>query len=72
MDTPPHGHGSIDSKKILEFFEKLSFPAEKHDLQKQAEEHGADDYIMDVLSELPNYEYDSPADALSRVNEMHG
>ncbi len=46
----------------------MSYPASREDLMKAAEANGADEGISSFLEQLPDQEYQTPAD----VNEAFG
>lgn len=54
----------IDVQKALG---GVDYPAKKDDLVSNAEKSGADDSVLDALRNIPDKEYDSPADVSKAV-----
>ncbi|GAB3532299.1 hypothetical protein GCM10027403_04330 [Arthrobacter tecti] len=55
----------IDIQKALG---GVDYPARKDDLISNAEQSGADDSVVSALRNLPDKEYDSPADISKAVS----
>jgi hypothetical protein len=67
-----HDHSSIDNRILLDFLDWAPFPSVKKELIDFAHKVKADEYILNILDELPNIGFDSPADVASHINRMHG
>jgi hypothetical protein len=51
---------NVNPIQLQKFLGGVDYPASKDDLLKKAEEHGADDEVMEALRALPDQEYDAP------------
>ena len=48
----------------------LDYPAQKEDIVKTAQGHGADDEMIDILSKLSDQEFETPAAISKAVGEL--
>ncbi len=48
----------------------VDYPASKQDLISHAEQQGADDKALSVLQQLPDEEYETPADVSKAVGAI--
>jgi hypothetical protein len=48
----------------------IDFPAKKKDLIKHAQQHGADQQVLETLKELPEEEFRTPIDVTKAIGEM--
>ncbi|WP_323958716.1 DUF2795 domain-containing protein [Arthrobacter sp. JZ12] len=55
----------IDIQKALG---GISYPASREDLVNNAENSGADDSVLEALRNIPDQEYESPADVSKAVS----
>ncbi|WP_431018433.1 DUF2795 domain-containing protein [Burkholderia gladioli] len=63
------GHASpIDVQRALK---GVDYPAVKADLVKHAREGQADDAVVDLLTRIPDREYDTPASVSKEVGKLH-
>ena len=50
----------VNPVQVEKYLKGVDYPARKQDLIKTAEKNGADKTIRDVLSRMPDQEYDGP------------
>ena len=50
----------VNPIQLQKFLGGVDYPASKDDLLKKAEEHGADEEVLQALRDLPDREYDAP------------
>ena len=48
----------------------IDFPAKKEDLVKHAQQHGADQQVIETIKELPEEEFRSPIDVTKAIGEL--
>ena len=53
---------AINPIQIQKFLKGVNYPASKSDLLQNAEQQGADEDVRTALEQLPDEEYESPAD----------
>jgi hypothetical protein len=53
---------AINPIQIQKFLKGVNYPASKSDLLENAEQQGADEDARTALEQLPDEEYESPAD----------
>jgi hypothetical protein len=54
---------------ISQFLERVSYPAAKEDLIDYATDLGAEDVVIEMLEQLPDTTYNTPADVRQALNE---
>lgn len=52
----------VSAAKIQVYLKGIDYPADKNELIDHAEENGAPDQVMDILRQLADKQYTSPAD----------
>lgn len=69
MATPQQkgGRASMESEKVSAakiqvYLKGIDYPVDKNELVDHAEENGAPDQVMDILRQLADKQYTSPAD----------
>jgi hypothetical protein len=48
----------------------IDFPAKKQDLVNHAQQHGADERVLETLKDLPRDEFHNAADVTRAIGEM--
>ncbi|WP_066520210.1 DUF2795 domain-containing protein [Curtobacterium ammoniigenes] len=48
----------------------VDYPASKDDLVSTAEQHGADDAVLDALRRIPDGEYDAPTAVSEAIGDL--
>ena len=56
--------------QIEKFLKGADYPASKADLLKRAQQNGADDQVRATLEQLPDQQFDSPADVSKAVGAI--
>lgn len=56
--------------QIQKFLKGVDYPASKQDLVKHAEENGADDNVCSVLEQLPDQDYETPAEVSKAISDI--
>ena len=61
---------AINPIQIQKFLKGVDYPASKSDLLKNAEREGADEDVRVALEQLPDEEYESPADVSEALGKI--
>ena len=56
--------------QIQKYLKGVGYPASKDDLIFHAEEQGADDEVLDLLEQLPDQEYETPAEVSKAIGDL--
>lgn len=56
--------------QVEKFLKGLDYPVSKKDLIKYAQQHGADQNVLAVLSRLPDQTYDGPVGVSKAIGEI--
>lgn len=48
----------------------MNYPASKQDLIQHAQKHGADDNAMSVFEQIPDEDYETPADVSKAIGDI--
>lgn len=56
--------------QVEKFLKGLDYPVKKADLVKYAEQHGADENARNVLSRIPDREYEGPAGVSKAIGQI--
>jgi Protein of unknown function (DUF2795) len=54
---------------VQKFMGGLDYPASKDDLVKRPEQEGADQEVRSILEQLPDQNYETPADVSKAIGE---
>ncbi len=60
----------VNPIQIEKFLKGIDYPAKKADLIKRAEQNGADEQVLSTLQQLPDQQFDSPADVSKAVGAI--
>ena len=60
----------VNPIQIEKFLKGIDYPAKKADLIKRAEQNGADEQVRATLQQLPDQQFDSPADVSKAVGAI--
>ncbi len=60
----------VNPIQIEKFLKGIDYPAKKADLIKRAEQNGADEQVRATLQQLPEQQFDSPADVSKAVGAI--
>jgi hypothetical protein len=55
---------------MQKFLKGVDYPASKEDLLESAERNGADDDVRTTLEQLPDEEYETPADVSQALGKI--
>lgn len=61
---------AIRPTEIQEHLAGLDYPADRSDIVSHARGKGASDEILDILEEVDDRTYDSPADLMKSIGEQ--
>ncbi|NJK78511.1 MAG: DUF2795 domain-containing protein [Chloroflexaceae bacterium] len=61
---------SINPIQLQKFLKGMDYPASKQELIDQARQNGADDNVLNTLQQLPDEEYQTPADVSQAVGKI--
>lgn len=56
--------------EIQKHLKGMDYPAQKQDLVDHAEQHGANEEIRSLLEQLPEQEYETPADVNKAIGKL--
>jgi hypothetical protein len=59
-----------DMNLVNEYIDDLPYPATKDDIVEFARSQGADMDVTDTLDQLPNQDYETPADVEAALGEL--
>jgi len=60
----------VNPVQVQKFLGGLDYPASKQDLVKRAEQEGADDNARSTLKQLPDEDYETPADVSEAIGKV--
>ena len=60
----------VNPVQVEKFLKGLDYPASKADLIKYAQQHGADENVLAVLSRLPDKIYEGPVGVSKAIGEI--
>jgi hypothetical protein len=60
----------INPIQLQKHLKGADYPASKQDLIELAEKQGADDNVRSTLEQLPDEEYETPADVSKAIGEI--
>jgi hypothetical protein len=61
---------AVSPIQIQKFLKGVDYPASKSDLLKNADREGADEEVRTTLEQLPDEEYESPADVSEALGNI--
>lgn len=63
-----HHANPVEVEKSLK---GIDFPAKKQDLIKHAQQHGADQNVIETIKDLPREEFHTAADVTKAIGEIN-
>jgi hypothetical protein len=60
----------VNPIQVQRFLSGVDYPAPRDELVRTASEQGADDDVRDTLQQLPDREFESPADVSSAIGQI--
>ena len=63
------GLGGHSPANVTHHLRGIDFPAHKRDLQRQAQENGADQDVMEVIEGMPDGDFESMADVMKAYRQ---
>ncbi len=60
----------VNPIQVQKFLGGVDYPASKEDLVQAAEQHGADENVRAMLEQLPDEEYETPADVSQAMGQL--
>ncbi|NJO72814.1 MAG: DUF2795 domain-containing protein [Leptolyngbyaceae cyanobacterium RM1_406_9] len=61
---------SVNPIQLQKHLKGIDYPVNKENLIKHAKEHGADENVISVLDQLPDKEFETPADVNKAVGKV--
>jgi hypothetical protein len=61
---------AVNPIQIQKYLKGINYPASKRDLLENAEREGADEDIRTTLEQLPDQEYENPADVSKALGNL--
>jgi hypothetical protein len=65
-----HAMSKVNPIQVQRLLSGVDYPADKRDLVRAATDQGADEETRDTLQQLPDREFDSPADVSSAIGQI--
>lgn len=60
----------VNPIQVQKFLKGLDYPASKQDVLQKAEQEGADDDVRSTLEQLPDEEFQTPADVSKAIGQI--
>ncbi len=60
----------VNPIQVQKFLGGMDYPATKDEIVKHAKSKGADENIMDTLEQLPEDDYETPADVSKAIGQI--
>lgn len=60
----------VNPIQLQKYLKGVDYPAKKKDLIKHASQHGADKNVKEVLEQIPDEEYQTPAEVSQAVGKV--
>lgn len=60
----------VSTGEIQQFLHGMDYPARKNDLVKKAQSNNAPGDVIDMLSKLPDQDFNSPVDVNKAIGRM--
>lgn len=60
----------VNPIQLQKHLKGMDYPASREDIIRHAEENGADEEALSVLEQLPDEEFETPADVSKAVGQM--
>jgi hypothetical protein len=60
----------VNPIQVQKFLGGMDYPASKDEIVDHAKSKGADENVMDVLEQLPDDEYQTPADVSKAIGKI--
>jgi hypothetical protein len=61
----------VNPIQVQKFLKGMDYPARKEDIIQRAEDEGADQRVREVLEQLPDEEYGTPADVSKAIGQVN-
>ncbi|NJN16716.1 MAG: DUF2795 domain-containing protein [Oscillochloris sp.] len=62
---------NVNPIQVQKFLKGMDYPARKQDILQCAEQEGADEHVRSTLAQLPDQEYETPADISKAIGKMN-
>lgn len=60
----------VNPIQLQKHLKGVDYPASKEELIEQAQEQGADENVLSALKQLPDEQYETPADVSKAIGEL--
>ncbi|WP_017720495.1 DUF2795 domain-containing protein [Kamptonema formosum] len=60
----------VNPVRVQKDLKGVDYPASKQDLLEHAKQHGADENVRSTLEQLPDQEYQTPAEVSKAIGEI--
>lgn len=61
----------VNPIQVQKFLKGMDYPARKEDILERAQGEGADERVTRVLEQLPDREYETPADVSKAIGQVN-
>jgi hypothetical protein len=62
------GRDNVNPIELQKSLKGVDYPANKQALQDKAKSNGADEVVMDFLEQIPDQDYDTPAQVTKQIS----
>lgn len=61
---------TVNPIQVQKFLKGMEYPASKQDVIDHAKQQGADENVCSTLEQMPNQEFETPADVSKAIGEI--
>lgn len=61
---------TVNPIQVQKVLKGMEYPASKQDVVEHAKKHGADENICSTLEQMPDQEFETPADVSKAIGEI--
>lgn len=64
------GGGTVSPAEVQKYLSGVSYPTNKEDLERTAQQNGAPENVMSIIRQMPSEEYGGPQDVMKAYGEV--
>ncbi|MBE9111514.1 DUF2795 domain-containing protein [Nodosilinea sp. LEGE 07298] len=61
---------AVNPIQVQKFLKGINYPASKQDVVEHAKQQGADENVCSTLEQMPDQEFETPADVSKAIGEI--
>jgi hypothetical protein len=61
---------AVNPIQVQKFLKGINYPANKQDVVEHAKQQGADENVCSTLEQMPDQEFETPADVSKAIGEI--